>query len=85
MKSMASGHILRSKTVSALDCLHYALSLSTSVVITGVDSKAVLDQAFEAAKEFFQSQQGRFGGDSRKNETGCLRGNVRAVQDLADF
>jgi len=50
MKSMASGHILRSKTVSALDCLHYALSLPTSVVITGVDSKAVLDQAFEAAK-----------------------------------
>jgi predicted aldo/keto reductase-like oxidoreductase len=52
MKSMASGHILRSKTVSALDCLHYALSLPTSVVITGVDSKAVLDQAFEAAKTF---------------------------------
>src|ERR1700726_4669681 len=48
MKSMASGHILRSKTVSALDCLHYALSLPTSVVITGVDSKSVLDQAFEA-------------------------------------
>ena len=52
MKSMASGHILRSKTVSALDCLHYALSLPTSVVITGVDSKSVLDQAFEAAKTF---------------------------------
>ncbi len=52
MKSMASGHILRSKTVSALDCLHYALSLPTSVVITGIDSKAVLDQAFEAAKTF---------------------------------
>jgi predicted aldo/keto reductase-like oxidoreductase len=52
MKSMASGHILRSKTVSALDCLHYALSLPTSVVITGVDSQAVLDQAFEAAKSF---------------------------------
>jgi hypothetical protein len=52
MKSMASGHILRSKTVSALDCLHYALSLPTSVVITGVDSQAVLDQAFEAANSF---------------------------------
>jgi predicted aldo/keto reductase-like oxidoreductase len=50
MKSMGSGHILQSKAVSALDCLHYALSLPTSVVITGVDSKAVLDQAFEAAK-----------------------------------
>ena len=27
MKPMASGHILQSKTVSALDCLRYALSL----------------------------------------------------------
>src|ERR1700758_3669120 len=52
MKSMASGHILQSKTVSPLDCLHYALSLPTSVVITGIDSMAVLDQAFEAARTF---------------------------------
>jgi predicted aldo/keto reductase-like oxidoreductase len=52
MKSMASGHILESKTVTALDCLHYALSLPTSVVITGIDSMSVLDQAFEAVRTF---------------------------------
>jgi predicted aldo/keto reductase-like oxidoreductase len=52
MKPMANGHILRSKTVSALDCLRYALSLPTSVVITGIDSMAVLDQAFDAARTF---------------------------------
>jgi predicted aldo/keto reductase-like oxidoreductase len=50
MKSMASGHILKSKTVNALDCLHYALSLPTSVVISGIDSMQILDQAFEAAR-----------------------------------
>jgi predicted aldo/keto reductase-like oxidoreductase len=50
MKPIASGYILQSKTVSALDCLHYALSLPTSVVITGIDSEDVLNQAFEAAK-----------------------------------
>jgi hypothetical protein len=38
MKSMGSGSILRSKTVSAIECLHYALNLPTSVVITGIDS-----------------------------------------------
>jgi predicted aldo/keto reductase-like oxidoreductase len=54
MKSMASGHILESKTVTALDCLHYALSLPTSVVITGIDSMTVLEQAFEAARTFSQ-------------------------------
>ena len=50
MKSMGSGHILTSKTVTPIECLHYALSLPTSVVITGIDSSEILDQAFQAAK-----------------------------------
>ena len=52
MKAMGDGVILKSKAVSALECLHYALSLPTSVVITGIDKEEVLDQAFEAAKTF---------------------------------
>jgi len=52
MKSMANGIILRSQTVTAIECLHYALNLPTSVVITGIDSLEILDQAFEAARTF---------------------------------
>jgi aryl-alcohol dehydrogenase-like predicted oxidoreductase len=52
MKSMANGIILRSRTVSAVQCLHYALSLPTSVVITGVDSLKRLDQALEVMRTF---------------------------------
>jgi aryl-alcohol dehydrogenase-like predicted oxidoreductase len=52
MKSMGNGIILKSGTVSAIDCLHYALNLPTSVVITGIDSLKILDQAFEAARTF---------------------------------
>jgi hypothetical protein len=52
MKSMANGHILRSNTVTPIKCLHYALNLDTSVVITGIDSMQILDQAFEAARTF---------------------------------
>jgi aryl-alcohol dehydrogenase-like predicted oxidoreductase len=52
MKSMANGILLKSKTVTATECLHYALSLPTSVVITGIDSMEILDQAFEAADSF---------------------------------
>jgi aryl-alcohol dehydrogenase-like predicted oxidoreductase len=52
MKSMAHGILLNSKTVTPLECLHYALSLPTSVVITGVDSMEILDQAFEAIRTF---------------------------------
>jgi aryl-alcohol dehydrogenase-like predicted oxidoreductase len=52
MKSMGNGIILESKTVTPEECLHYALNLPTSVVITGIDSLEILDQAFEAARTF---------------------------------
>ena len=52
MKSMANGIILRSKTVTPVECLQYALNLQTSVVITGCDSMEILDQAIEVASNF---------------------------------
>ncbi|KAM3093067.1 aldo/keto reductase [Phormidesmis sp. 146-35] len=52
MKSMANGILLRSKTATAIECLHYALNLPTSVVITGMDSLEILDQAFNAVQTF---------------------------------
>ena len=52
MKPMAGGIILQSKTVTPVECLHYALNLPTSVVITGCDKMEILDQAIEAAKTF---------------------------------
>ena len=52
MKSMGNGIILKSNTVTAIECLHYALNLPTSVVITGVDSMEILDQAFDAMRTF---------------------------------
>jgi hypothetical protein len=52
MKPMANGIILRSKAVSAVECLHYAMHLPTSVVITGIDSMKMLNQAIEVASAF---------------------------------
>ena len=52
MKSMANGIILKSGTVTPVECLHYALSLPTSVVITGCDSMELLDQALDALSTF---------------------------------
>src|SRR5713226_4603654 len=52
MKSMANGILLKSKTVTPIECLHYALNLPSSVVITGIDSMAILDQAFAAVESF---------------------------------
>jgi aryl-alcohol dehydrogenase-like predicted oxidoreductase len=52
MKSMGSGIILQSKTVTPIECLHYALNLPTSVVITGMDTLESVDQALEAVRTF---------------------------------
>ena len=52
MKPMANGILLRSKTVTPVECLHYALNLPTSVVITGIDRLEYLDQALEAVRTF---------------------------------
>jgi len=52
MKSMGDGNVLKSGVVTPVECLHYALSLPTSVVINGCESMERLDQAFEAARTF---------------------------------
>jgi len=52
MKSMGDHFILNSKAVSPIECLHYAMSLPTSVVVTGCDSPQILTQALEAASTF---------------------------------
>jgi predicted aldo/keto reductase-like oxidoreductase len=52
MKSMGDKVILKSGVVSPMECLQYALNLPTSVVITGIDSPQILDQAFEAMRTF---------------------------------
>jgi len=52
MKPFGDGFVLRSNTIEPLDCLHYAMNLPVSVVITGIDSTKILDQAFEAVKTF---------------------------------
>ena len=52
MKPMGDRYIFDSGIVTAVECLHYAMSLPTSVVITGRDSMQVLDQALMAARTF---------------------------------
>jgi predicted aldo/keto reductase-like oxidoreductase len=52
MKPMGDPFILQSKTVTAVECLHYTMNLPTSVVITGCDSLKILQQALNAARNF---------------------------------
>jgi len=52
MKPMGAGLLLKSNTVSPVQCLRYAMSLPTSVVITGCEYMANLQQALDVARNF---------------------------------
>lgn len=52
MKALGNGMILDSGTATAEECLRYVMSLPTSVVITGMDSLEILDQAIRIGEGF---------------------------------
>ena len=52
MKSMGDKFIIKSGVVTPRECLQYAMSLPTSVVITGCDSLRILNQALDVARGF---------------------------------
>jgi predicted aldo/keto reductase-like oxidoreductase len=52
MKPMGGGFILDSKTVKPEECLRYALSAGSHVVITGCEKMGVLEQAINVAINF---------------------------------
>ena len=52
MKTLANGTILESNTATAIECLHYAMNLPSSVVITGCENMKDLEQALTAARTF---------------------------------
>lgn len=52
MKPMGDKFILESGTVEAAECLRYAASLPTSVVITGMDELSRVAQALQLARTF---------------------------------
>jgi aryl-alcohol dehydrogenase-like predicted oxidoreductase len=52
MKAIGSGDLLKSHTLSAVECLQYALNLPSNVLVTGCDSMGVLDQAINTVLHF---------------------------------
>lgn len=85
MKSMGNGLILRSKTVSPIECLHYALNLPTSVLITGIDSMTILDQAFTAVKTFHPLSQAEVQAILAKTVKAAARGEFELFKTSSMF
>jgi predicted aldo/keto reductase-like oxidoreductase len=52
MKPLAAGEAVRQGVATAEECLRYALSLPTAVVITGCDSPPILEQALRVWRDF---------------------------------
>jgi hypothetical protein len=85
MKSMANGILLKSHTVTPIECLHYALNLPTSVVITGMDSMEILDQAFEAVRIFQPLQQEALDALLAKTSAAALTGQFEPFKTTSIF
>jgi predicted aldo/keto reductase-like oxidoreductase len=52
MKTFGDHFILDSNTVQPIEALHYTMQPPVSVVITGIDSNTVLNQALEAVRTY---------------------------------
>ena len=85
MKPMASGNILKAKVVTPVECLQFALSLPTSVVITGVDSMQILDQAFEAARTYSSLSKADIDNLLKKTETLAADGKFEPFKTTPMF
>ena len=85
MKPMASGAIPRNGLATAIECLHYALNLPTSVVITGCDSIERLDQAFEAARTFQPLRQTELSALLAKTREAALSGKYELFKTSTRF
>jgi len=85
MKSMGNGILLKSNTVTPIECLHYALSLPTSVVITGIDSLEILEQAFEAVRTFPSVSKEELDASLAKTAEAALTGRYEPFKTTSIF
>jgi predicted aldo/keto reductase-like oxidoreductase len=85
MKPMGAGIILQSKTVEPVECLHYAMSLPTSVVITGCDSVAMVEQAVKAAQTFRPLSETQVAALLAKTKDAAQNGQFEGYKTTTNF
>jgi aryl-alcohol dehydrogenase-like predicted oxidoreductase len=85
MKPMGDGNVLKSGAVTPIECLHYALTLPTSVVINGCESMERLNQAFEAARTFRPMSQAAISKLLAKTERAAMTGEYEPFKTTSQF
>jgi len=85
MKPMGDGVILKSKTVTPVECLRYAMHLPVSVVITGCDSMQILQQALDTAKNFRGLSETEVSAILNKTQTVAQKGEFELYKTSHNF
>ena len=85
MKPLANGAIPQANIASAVECLHYSLSLPTSVVIHGIPDMKGLDQAFEAARTFKPLTESQLSALLSRTRTAALSGKYEGFKTSTQF
>ena len=85
MKTLGNGIILKSKTATPIECLHYAMSQPVSVVIAGIDSLKILDQALEAVRTFQEVTKKDIDAILAKTKVAAKRGEFEPFKTSSIF
>jgi len=85
MKSLGDGVILKSGTVTAVECLTFSLNLPVSVLITGIDDRRSMDQAFAVAKSFRPMTEPEMTALLSKTQEAAAQGKYELFKTTAFF
>lgn len=85
MKPLGAGILLKSKTATPEECLQYALSLPTSVVITGCDSLERVKQALNVARNFRPLTEQQISSLLTKTAGAATAGKFELYKTSKDF
>ena len=85
MKPMAFGNLPQHGLATGIECLHYALNLPTSVVITGCDTMERLQQALEAARTFRPLSEPQLAALLKKTRDAALTGKLEPFKTTSQF
>jgi aryl-alcohol dehydrogenase-like predicted oxidoreductase len=85
MKPMGDGLLLQSKTVTPLECLHYALNLPAATVITGCETLERLEQALQAVDSFTPLSAGAVQAILAKTRDAAMSGKYERFKTTHEF
>jgi uncharacterized protein len=85
MKPMGAGMLLKSNTLTPVECLRYAMSLPTSVVITGCQNVGDVQQALMVARNFQQLTAAETNALLAKTATAAKNGEFEGYKTTHNF